>query len=329
MSQFSNAYSMLQGKNPFLNADNPKNMYRWLARRLHPDSTDDPRAKDAFWRLSEFWDEYNGKNPTPWVTISTRKRSYAVGDKRYTGKVANLYEANYTEGDKVHQGLMKMPRAVRDTDLMEAEATALKKLHAELAENWIPYLPELIETFRHRDKTSGKDRRVNVIKPIGDDWYTLQEVMVRYKFKLDPRDAAWMWRRVLGILGAVHRAGLVYGGIDWDNIVIQPEKHGLMLLDWCYSTPIGTKVKSSPRPEWAPPEYKAQEPADQRYDVYGAGNLLWGMASTPRFITYARGLIADDVRVRPKDAWVLLDELDDLLARAYGPRKFRPFSMTG
>ncbi len=30
---------------------------------------------------------------------------------------------------------------------------------------------------------------------------------------------------------------------------------------------------------------------------------------------------------RPQDAWRLLAELDDLLGRLYGPRRFRPFAM--
>jgi hypothetical protein len=42
---------------------------------------------------------------------------------------------------------------------------------------------------------------------------------------------------------------------------------------------------------------------------------------------FTRGCqIANPAR-RPQDAWQLLAELDDLLERLYGPRKFRPFAI--
>jgi hypothetical protein len=41
----------------------------------------------------------------------------------------------------------------------------------------------------------------------------------------------------------------------------------------------------------------------------------------------ARGCMLASPRGRPQDAWQLLGELDDLLGRLYGPRKFRPFAI--
>ena len=40
---------------------------------------------------------------------------------------------------------------------------------------------------------------------------------------------------------------------------------------------------------------------------------------------FARGCQLASPGRRPHDAWQLLAELDDLLGRLYGPRKFRPF----
>jgi len=41
---------------------------------------------------------------------------------------------------------------------------------------------------------------------------------------------------------------------------------------------------------------------------------------------FARGCQLASPRRRPGDAWTLLAELDDLLGRLYGPRRFRPFA---
>jgi hypothetical protein len=42
---------------------------------------------------------------------------------------------------------------------------------------------------------------------------------------------------------------------------------------------------------------------------------------------FARGCLLTAENRRPQDAWRLLAELDDLLERLYGPRRFRPFQL--
>ena len=42
---------------------------------------------------------------------------------------------------------------------------------------------------------------------------------------------------------------------------------------------------------------------------------------------FARGCAPASPRHRPDDAWRLLGELDELLGRLYGQRKFRPFAI--
>jgi hypothetical protein len=40
---------------------------------------------------------------------------------------------------------------------------------------------------------------------------------------------------------------------------------------------------------------------------------------------FAAGCLLVNPRRRPDDAWALLRELDEVLERVYGPRRFRPF----
>jgi hypothetical protein len=42
---------------------------------------------------------------------------------------------------------------------------------------------------------------------------------------------------------------------------------------------------------------------------------------------FARGCLLTPPAARPGDAWQLLAELDDVLGRIYGPRRFRPFAL--
>jgi hypothetical protein len=44
-------------------------------------------------------------------------------------------------------------------------------------------------------------------------------------------------------------------------------------------------------------------------------------------VSFANGCSLPSPRSRPDDAWQLLTELDDLLERLYGARKFRPLNL--
>ncbi|GAA4955488.1 hypothetical protein GCM10023205_16730 [Yinghuangia aomiensis] len=81
-----------------------------------------------------------------------------------------------------------------------------------------------------------------------------------------------------------------------------------------------------------PPEVPGKQPPDTSTDIFMATRcmtyLLEPGAPKPLF-RFARGCTLPAPARRPHDAWKLLGELDELLGRLYGPRKFRPFSMPG
>jgi hypothetical protein len=54
---------------------------------------------------------------------------------------------------------------------------------------------------------------------------------------------------------------------------------------------------------------------------------LIGGRAPARLAAFARGCLLASPGRRPQDAWRLLTELDELLERPYGPRRFRPFAM--
>ena len=63
-------------------------------------------------------------------------------------------------------------------------------------------------------------------------WYTLAEVRRAYPMGVDPKDMAWMWRRLLVALGFAHLNGVIHGAVLPDNISILPGQHGLLLENW-------------------------------------------------------------------------------------------------
>jgi hypothetical protein len=144
------------------------------------------------------------------------------------GDIANLY--------RVSQGLLKIARDPADNDLMRREATALARLRDAVAPAWLAYFPRLVETQRRDDIRSGIRRHANLIGQLSG-FRSLAEVRAAFPAGIDPRDAAWMWRRLLVAVGAAHRAGVIHGAVLPEHVMIHPGEHGLVLVDWCYSVP--------------------------------------------------------------------------------------------
>jgi hypothetical protein len=284
--------------------------YRRMARLTHPDACPgDPRAAAAFAKLAGLWQEYQ----------SDARRGVLVA----RGDLANLYQTA--------RGLLKITRDPADNDLIDREARALAQLRRAAEPRHAPYFPQLAEIRRIRDPRTGAERRGNVITRL-DGFRSLAELRAAFPGGVDPRDAAWMWRRLLVALGAAHRAGVVHGAVLDEHVMIHPAEHGLVLVDWCYSAPPGlplTAVVARHRDRY-PPEILGRGPAGPDTDIWLATlcmtGLVGGLMPAP-LAAFARGCVLVSPRRRPDDAWALLAELDELLGRLYGPRKFRPFAI--
>jgi serine/threonine protein kinase len=240
------------------------------------------------------------------------------------GDIANLYEFG--------PGLLKLVRDPADNDLMRREATALTQLRDQVEPRFAAYFPELVQAQRQHDPRSGIERRANLIGRL-TGFRSLAEVRAAFPAGIDPRDAAWMWRRLLVAVGAAHRAGVIHGAILPEHVMIHPAGHGLVLVDWCYSVPVPAgRVPAVVRRylRWYPPEVLAGQPAGPDLDIWLATRCmteLIGSRMPARMATFARGCLLGSPHRRPQDAWRLLAEFDELLEGLYGPRTYRPFAM--
>jgi hypothetical protein len=282
---------------------------RRLAQLTHPDThPGDGRAAAAFARLAALW----------------RQHQDGCGGVVARGDIANLYQ--------VSQGLLKMARDPADNDLMRAETIALAALCTRVERPFQAYFPTLVQAQRRRDPNSGVEHRANVIGRLAG-FRSLAEVRAAFPGGIDPRDAVWMWRRLLVAIGAAHRAGLIHGAVVPEHVMIHPGEHGLVLVDWCYSGPAAAvRIRAVVKRyrDWYPPEVLAGHLAGPDLDIWlatrGMTELI-GSYLPPRMAAFARGCLLERPNRRPADAWQLLAEFDELLERLYGPRTFRPFAM--
>jgi hypothetical protein len=307
--------------------DNARPAYRAWVKLVHPDRAPHGRvaeATEAFVRLGALWSAWRHATS---ATVTGRQGEYRVSGPAGADEIAEYLEAA-ADGGPV---LLKVARRPRDNDLLEREAEALQRLQRSVPPRHRAYLPALREAFTYREGGTGIDRAVNVLDRLGG-FVSLASVRVARPDGLDPRDVGWMWRRLLVALGAAHRAGLVHGGVLPGHVLIEPELHGLVLVNWCYSAGLGEPVPAlvAGYQDWYAPEIRAGAAATPSSDIYLATRCMvtvLGRRASNRLGQFARGCLGPKPNQRPDDAWRLLAELDDVLRRSYGPRTFRPFAV--
>ncbi|MDR2984848.1 MAG: molecular chaperone DnaJ [Nocardiopsaceae bacterium] len=285
--------------------------YRRLARLTHPDAQPgDARAVAAFAKLADLWHRH--------AQVSD---SQVSGPAVARGDLANFYH--------VRTGLLKVARKPADNDLIDREAAALGSLARHVPARLGAYFPRLAEVRRVGDPITGAERRGNVLAAL-DGFISLAEIRRRQPGGIDPRDAAWMWRRLLVALGAAHRAGMRHGAVLPEHGLLHPADPGHVLVDCCYS---GRPEEPLPAivgryRDWYPPETLSRGSSGPATDIWLATHCMTALMAIrmPAALrTFARGCQLANAARRPQDAWQLLAELDDLLEQLYGPRKFRPF----
>jgi hypothetical protein len=310
--------------------------YRSYASVVHPDRNPSRQreATELFTILQRLYQEATEQHAP--LVIETRHNRYVTEGPSLRGDLADLYPAT-ANGARV---LLKIARDPRSDDLMQAEMDALAAIEGALAGQAVhAHFPTFVERAQIRDG-AGVQRRLHVLA-YEHDTVSLVQVLRAYPRGLDTPDAAWMFNRLLAALALTHAQGLVHGAVLLPHLLIQPQEHNGVLIDWCYSVSTGEPIRAiSPqyRDDY-PPEVLAKHAATPATDLFMAARcmvrLLGGsgeLGSLPERVPKpVRALLASCLIPAParraSDAWQLLDDFRAVLAELYGPPRFRPFAM--
>lgn len=292
-----------------------------------------------------------GKNDDG-IAVATPTRVYTVTDHLAKDDVCNVYRCRYKLDDKNVQGMFRVSRTPTDNDLVQNEAQILYHLHTiPDYEDFRAFTTPVLENFIYSDKSLQGAHQVNIVSlhehingP--NELYSLEEIWNYYPSGIDPRDMAWMWRRLLFVLGFVHKSGVVHGGILPSHVLIEPKDHKLVLTGWGFGVrKIGNtwdrlKAVSVTYEKWYPPEVFDKKPASPGFDVVmGARCMMYLIGADPldnmsrhrnmedELARYFTNIINTGPRNRPGDAWKLLSEFDRIIEKLWGPRTFRVFTM--
>lgn len=308
----------------FADADHPKRTYRAWAIMVHPDKNPDQpeRAARVFHKLNVLWDKFHLQERNVF-TFTTKKHEYHATGPDFSDAACDTYHV-----EDMEDTFIRVPRAARMDDLMQREAAALKRFKAS-HDGWdfpIAFVPEIQEIARAKD-----GRRFHVVRH-ATGLRTLHELHRLRPAGVKLPDLAWMMRRVLTGLSAAHKDGIVHGAPVPSNLTIQAEMHGVVFTNWTSSASpndgervlaVDPRYKKLIAPEVLQKEHPT--PASDIYTFARTFKLLAGDYARPWFNAFVRGCSLERPGLRPQSAYDLREELDELLERAYGPRRFRPF----
>jgi hypothetical protein len=172
-------------------------------------------------------------------------------------------------------------------------------------------------------------------------FYTLEQVHEQHP-ALDGRHLAWIFKRLLTVLGLCHRQGIVHGAVLPCHALVHAAGHGLMLVGWGGSVwarrPIGD-VPPRYR-DWYPAEVLRRQPAGPATDLFLAARCVVYLAGgdpltnrMPETVPaplrrFVGTCLLESAAMRPNDAWALLDDFDGVLRAVYGPPKFHDLTLT-
>ena len=332
-----------------------KRIYHQLAKIVHPDSyhtrEEQSLAQTAFTRLSEWCSTAEikiragvyGLDRPGATLLQTKKRAYSLDGSCKDDGLYHRYPCRFEEDGRSVRALIKMVRDERDNDLAQNEARVIRALlNGKEARKFAPYIPRWVDSFVYGEH--GEDRQANVFEQ-PEGWYSLAEVRQAYPVGVDSKDMAWMWRRLLVVLGFAHLNSIIHGTVLPRNVLIQPEQHGLLLVEWSFAVTDPqtsgahiTALDLAYEP-WYPNEVRHKDIPGPETDIYMAAqcmiDLLGGdplhqslPAAVPNPIRmFLKACTLPAKKARPHDAWGLKEEFDELLRRLWGERKFHPFTM--
>ncbi len=164
---------------------------------------------------------------------------------------------------------------------------------------------------------------------------TLEQIVSSIK-KMDPEDVSWITERSLNVLKYLHYHGVVHGDVKPQNIIIQPESHNIVLVDYGLANIKPSHFKKGSKgytPYFASPEQESGGIILPESDFFGLGmTMIYALGgdiqkkqvphSVPNELcSFIKRFIVKDVLSRPNwNKEDLSESIQDLRKKVFGRR---------
>jgi hypothetical protein len=242
------------------------------------------------------------------------------------------------------RAVLKLLRDPADSDLFAREWDTLSALHTSDARG-APHFSRLVPAPVVRGAAGGlgdPSRAASVQSLPPGFAANLDDVRAAFPSGVDPRHAIWMWRRLLELLGWVHRSGWVHGAVLPQHVLLDAAGHGATLVGWSCAARVGDPLPAlcATREAFYPAAERSGHPAGPTTDLVMAARCVAFVAGSDAAAAGAADALptdlADSLRevlsaslsgATPDDAWLLNGAVAAAAERAFGPPSFVPFAI--
>jgi hypothetical protein len=292
------------------------------------------------WLSDGYWPTADGHEDLV-VRLQDMRQRYTPQRLLASGDAADLHLATTAgESDTAPETLylLKVARVPESNAYLDIERKTLTRLLGAAGNTtYRSYLPALVDSF---PATGRFPHRINVFR-WEPGFYTLEQVHEQHP-ALDGRHLAWIFKRLLTVLGFSHRQNVIHGAVLPCHALIHAAGHGLQLVGWGRSVPLGQRIRTVPAryQDWYPAEVQHQWPASPATDLFLAARCLVYLAGgdpvtnwmpeavPPPIRRFLQTCLLESASMRPDDTWALMEDFDDLLHALYGPPKFHELTLT-
>ena len=325
-------------------------IYRGLAKRVSPDvNGSSRRAAETFRRLKELYDQAVAAiragtyEDVVGFTLNTQHHRYEVGEAIAPSGAANCYRCVI---DGTAHGVFAIAQTPSDNDLLQSEAQTLRLLHQPNrleAKGYAPMLPRIIESFRYAE--GGTERHANVFEA-ADGYVSIRQIRTAYPAGVHPKDMAWIWRRLLDILGYAHSCGVIHGAVLPTHVLVGTgDVHEVVLTNWQAAVQLGNgRTAHIPLidldyPNWYPPEVAAKQEPQPGTDILMSARCMAALLGgdpvsgklpkevPSRINGFLQSCLLLSQSQRPQNAWRLREEFTEMIENLWGKREYRPLTM--
>jgi len=262
---------------------------------------------------------------------------WSIGTSRWkmlrpvaSGEISDVFQAERARRPS-ERVLLKVLRRAEDTVHLEREWEVLRRLQASKAPG-----ATLLTSLAPQPVACGRvehgpyeGRHALAIRWACGFRHTLESVRQAFPQGIDPRISIWVWRRILELLTALHRSGIVHGAVLPPHVLLEDGEHGARLAGYGRAGESGSQL---PRVSPAYEQLYSGRRLTPRLDVMmSARCVAFALGSqcdctdVPATVPEATAeLVRRIAREGADDAWQVREAVGKAARNDFGPPRFCP-----
>ncbi len=249
-----------------------KAAYRALMNKYHPDKSGDTsgagKNNSLCVKINEAWDVLGDGEKRELYDKQLREKHNlkTIGNYRLISKIAEGGFGTTYKGEHIE---LEVPVCLKHGHCLSPTDEMILKEEAKAIWDLRHYgIPSIRDLLKLEDSSP-----VLVMSYVSG--MNIEQILNKTD-KIDPESVAWITERALNVLMYLHYNGVVHGDVKPQNIIVQPESHNIVLVDYGLSAIHPSKNHSNKgyTPIFASPEQEKGYTLLPESDFYSLGMTM-------------------------------------------------------